>query len=81
MALPGAMDCLLFTPADSLHMTVFEGTIDTRRATDAWPSGLSLDSTVDETTSFINQALDTFVAPERFEREDKKLPESTDTWF
>lgn len=38
MALPGA-DNLLFTPISSLHMTVFQGVIDTGRTEDYWPAG------------------------------------------
>ena len=39
-----------FMPADSLHMTVFEGVIDYSRTGDRWPGHLSLDATIAETT-------------------------------
>lgn len=37
-----------FMPADSLHMTIFEGVIDYSRTTDRWPGHLSLDATIAE---------------------------------
>ena len=40
-SLPGA-NHLLFTAEDSLHMTVFDGIIDTGRTADAWPAGMDL---------------------------------------
>lgn len=39
-----------FMPADSLHMTIFEGVIDYSRTADRWPAHLSLDATIAEAT-------------------------------
>lgn len=39
-----------FMPADSLHMTIFEGVIDYSRTADRWPGHLSLDATIAEAT-------------------------------
>lgn len=39
-----------FMPADSLHMTIFEGVIDYSRTADRWPAHLSFDATIAEAT-------------------------------
>jgi hypothetical protein len=44
---------LLFTPESSLHMTVFEGVIETRRTADAWPQGLDTTASIEEATDHI----------------------------
>ncbi|MEX0284367.1 MAG: DUF1868 domain-containing protein [Paracoccaceae bacterium] len=49
MALEGA-ERFLFTPAQSLHMTVFEGAIETRRRADAWPADQAADAPIDQVT-------------------------------
>ncbi|MEP2641681.1 DUF1868 domain-containing protein [Roseobacter sp.] len=56
MALPGASG-FLFTPEDSLHMTLFEGVLDTRRTQDAWPRDLDLSAPVTETTNVLQRRL------------------------
>lgn len=65
MALPGA-DRFLFTPVDSLHMTVFEGVLDNRRRADAWPAFLPPDATVENVTAAMLDRLEGFVAPGPF---------------
>lgn len=39
-----------FMPADSLHMTLFEGVIDYARTADRWPVHLPLDATIAQAT-------------------------------
>lgn len=51
-ALPEA-NKFLFTPVASLHMTVFEGVIETRRIPGAWPAPLALDTSVDAVTDHL----------------------------
>jgi hypothetical protein len=63
--LPGA-DHLLFTAEDSLHMTVFDGIIDTGRTADAWPAGMDLTAPVDEITNELRRRLTDFVPPPAF---------------
>ncbi|MCH2163546.1 MAG: DUF1868 domain-containing protein [Marinovum sp.] len=65
MLLPGA-DTLLFTPEDSLHMTVFEGTVDTRRHAGAWPEGIALDAGITEVTDALLPRLEAFESPGEF---------------
>lgn len=64
-ALPGA-ERLLFTPVESLHMTLFEGVIETRRAADAWPEGLDRQMPVAEVTDILAARLARFVPPPAF---------------
>ncbi len=64
-ALPGA-EGLLFTPASSLHMTVFEGVIETRRTEDAWPAGVDRDAPVETVTEILADRLQGFVPPPGF---------------
>lgn len=63
--LPGA-DKLLFTPASSLHMTVFEGVIETRRMPDAWPADMDPDASIDAVTRALIPRLSDFHAPPEF---------------
>ncbi|WP_436398537.1 DUF1868 domain-containing protein [Roseobacter sp. S98] len=65
-ALPGA-ECLLFTAEDSLHMTVFEGIIETRRTEDAWPAGMDRTAPVDDITEKLKERLSAFVPPPPFQ--------------
>ncbi|MDU8944430.1 DUF1868 domain-containing protein [Ovoidimarina sediminis] len=65
-ALPEA-ERFLFTPVESLHMTVFEGVIETRRTADAWPGALDRNAPVDEVTAWHLARLQNFDAPEPFE--------------
>lgn len=64
-ALPGA-ERVLFTPASSLHMTVFEGAIESRRTADAWPEDLSRQAPIDAVTTHLVQRLKGFVPPPAF---------------
>ncbi len=64
-ALPGA-DRLLFTPEDSLHMTVFEGVLDNRRVPDAWPDWMPADAPVDAVTDAMCERLGGFAGPGAF---------------
>ena len=59
MALPGA-DGLAFTPASSLHMTLFQGIIDSRRQYPYWPVGVPLDTNIDAMTRRFLSRLDGF---------------------
>jgi hypothetical protein len=64
-ALPGA-DRFLFTPVSSLHMTVFEGVIDTHRTQNTWPAGFDLSASVESATKEIFECLKTFSPPPDF---------------
>lgn len=64
-ALPGAENCL-YTPESSIHMTVFEGVIETRRTPDAWPAGLDRDASVDTVTEVLLHRLAGFQPPPPF---------------
>jgi hypothetical protein len=59
LALPGA-DCMAFTPADSLHMTLFQGVIDTRRKHPYWPADIPLHLGIDDMTRRMMTRLDGF---------------------
>lgn len=64
-ALPFA-DCFAWTPAESWHMTVFQGTIEGRRAAPFWPGGMALDAPIDETTQVLATRLEGFAPAEPF---------------
>jgi hypothetical protein len=64
-ALPEA-EKFLYTPVESLHMTVFEGVIDTRRTADAWPAGLDRAASIASVTEVLTQRLASFAAPPGF---------------
>lgn len=64
-ALPGAQS-LLFTPESSLHMTVFEGVIETRRTAEAWPADLDRDLPVDDVTTALLPRMQAFNPPPAF---------------
>ena len=49
-----------FTDASSLHMTVFEGVIETRREPDYWPKDLPLDAPLEAVTEYLAQRLENF---------------------
>lgn len=51
---------LSFTPISSLHMTLFQGVIETRRKPGYWPPELSLDTPIDDTTALLEQRLGGF---------------------
>ncbi|HYD04422.1 MAG TPA: DUF1868 domain-containing protein [Reyranella sp.] len=59
MQLPGAA-CLAFTPAASLHMTLFQGIIDTRRKHLYWPADMPLHLGIDDMTRRMMSRLDGF---------------------
>ena len=59
LRLPGA-ECLAFTPAASLHMTLFQGVIDTRRKHPYWPADIPLHLGIDEMTRRMMSRLDGF---------------------
>ncbi len=59
MALPGA-DRFLFTPVESLHMTLFEGVLDNRRVADAWPEWMGPDAPVADVTDSMLGRLEQF---------------------
>lgn len=56
LAMPEAA-CLAFTPISSLHMTLFQGVIETRRKPGYWPPELPLDTPIDDTTAVLEQRL------------------------
>ncbi|MDQ0454548.1 DUF1868 domain-containing protein [Rhizobium paknamense] len=55
-------DKLAFTPVSSLHMTLFQGVIDTRRALPYWPQDLPLDTPIEDVTEIFCQRLKHFRA-------------------
>ncbi|WP_282078107.1 DUF1868 domain-containing protein [Epibacterium ulvae] len=59
-------DHLIFTPESSLHMTVFEGVVETRRTLDAWPKGLAPDASIPAATQHVMPHLQQFEAPGDF---------------
>jgi hypothetical protein len=59
LTLPGA-DCLAFTPAASLHMTLFQGVIDTRRKPPFWPVDIPFNLGIDDVTRRMMARLDGF---------------------
>lgn len=56
----------LFTPVQSLHMTLFEGVIETRRTTDAWPEDIPQDTPVGAVTEALLPRLAAFQPLEPF---------------
>ena len=66
MGLPGA-DGLAFTPPSSLHMTVRSGIIDSQRQRPYWPTGISLDTKIDDMTQKFMSRLEGFDGCGRFE--------------
>ncbi|EJC81773.1 hypothetical protein Rleg4DRAFT_3461 [Rhizobium leguminosarum bv. trifolii WSM2297] len=59
LAMPEAAQ-FLFTPITSLHMTLFEGLIDTRRRQDCWPGDLPLETPIDDMTELMAARLEGF---------------------
>jgi hypothetical protein len=51
---------LAFTPASSLHMTLFQGIIEYRRALPYWPDDVPLDTSIDAMSSIYLERLDGF---------------------
>lgn len=65
MALPGA-ERFLYTPVESLHMTVFEGVLDNRRQVDAWPIWMDRRAPVERVTTEMCARLAGFEGPGAF---------------
>lgn len=65
LALPGA-DRFIYTPKSSLHMTLFEGVIETRRIPNAWPADFDLSASVESATEVILRRLAEFSPPPGF---------------
>ncbi|MBB4479525.1 DUF1868 domain-containing protein [Rhizobium etli] len=65
LAMPEA-EQFLFTPISSLHMTLFEGIIETRRRQDYWPRDLPLDTPIDDMTELLAARLEGFSMAEPF---------------
>ena len=55
-----------WTPVESWHMTVFQGTIEGRRAAPFWPEGMDLDAPIEETTQVLAARLEDFAAAAPF---------------
>lgn len=56
-----------FTDVASLHMTVFEGAIETRRKPDYWPTDLPLNAPLDQVTEHLARRLEGFEGPGPFD--------------
>jgi hypothetical protein len=56
-----------FTDVPSLHMTVFEGAIETRREQNYWPEALPLDAPLDAVTEHLAGRLTGFEGPGPFD--------------
>ena len=65
LAMPEAQQ-FLFTPISSLHMTLFEGVIETRRRQDFWPSDLPLETPIDDMTELMAARLEGFSMADPF---------------
>ena len=61
LAMPEASH-LAFTPVSSLHMTVFQGIIEFRRAWPYWPKEMPEDTSIDAMTDYYLERLRTFSA-------------------
>jgi len=55
-----------WTPVESWHMTVFQGTIEGRRAAPFWPEGMELNAPIEETTRELDARLEGFAPAEPF---------------
>lgn len=63
-----------FTDVESLHMTVFNGAIETCREPGHWPQDLALDLPIDAVTDYLAARLDGFRGPGPF---DMRIAEVT----
>ena len=70
MELPGA-DNLAFTASSSLHMTLFQGIIETRRALPYWPGDVPVETPVDDMTGIFMDRLAHFRSGQAFAVEVK----------
>ncbi|MBB4237044.1 DUF1868 domain-containing protein [Rhizobium esperanzae] len=66
LAMPEAQQ-FLFTPISSLHMTLFEGIIETRRRENAWPGDLPLETPIDDMTALMAARLEGFSMADPFD--------------
>lgn len=60
---------MVFTDAESLHMTLFQGILDRRRAMPYWPADVALDTPVERMTELFSQRLKGFEPGPAFEVE------------
>lgn len=65
MSMPCA-DKLAFTAGSSLHMTLFQGIIETRRSLPYWPADVSLQAPIDDMTAIFMDRLARFAPGEAF---------------
>jgi hypothetical protein len=65
LAMPGAAK-LAFTAPSSLHMTLFQGIIESRRALPFWPEDVALETPVDDMTAIFMDRLARFKPGEAF---------------
>ncbi|MGH6762352.1 MAG: DUF1868 domain-containing protein [Phyllobacterium sp.] len=65
LAMPDASR-LTFTPISSLHMTLFQGIIEYRRALPFWPEDIALDTPIDEMTARFLERLEPFAGRKPF---------------
>ncbi|MGO8484662.1 DUF1868 domain-containing protein, partial [Rhizobium leguminosarum] len=65
LAMPEAPQ-FLFTPISSIHMTLFEGVIETRRRQDCWPGDLPLDAQIDDMIALMAARLEGFSMADPF---------------
>lgn len=59
-------DRFAFTPPDSLHVTLFQGVIDTRRRAPYWPADLPTDAPIEAATAHLLRKLEGFRPPASF---------------
>ena len=59
-------DAFAFLPANSLHMTIFEGVIDYFRTPTRWPEHMAIDASVDAVTADLATRLDGLGLPRAF---------------
>ncbi len=69
-SMPGA-DKLAFTAQSSLHMTLFQGIIETRRALPYWPGDVPVETPVDDMTGIFMDRLAHFRSGQAFSVEVK----------
>lgn len=60
LGMPDAKRHLAFTPASSLHMTLFQGILEGRRAQPYWPADIAVDTPVDKVTRIFRERLASF---------------------
>lgn len=59
-------DHFAFTPVESLHVTLFQGILDTRRRTPFWPEDRPTDTPVEAMTAHFARRLEGFAPPAPF---------------